>query len=732
MKNIRLIAMVGLGLIASNLFAQVPNRWEDPMKVNATVISNQMVRIQWESQFVNHFETGDFSLFDWNNAVSDYPWEITDSQSFDGSFSMRALNASIDNSTSAYDFQLGNLLYSIVSSDPPQVSLDGHIDGKAATGELIIPETVDYEEVTYTVTQIGYMAFAGCSGLTGHLTIPSTVETINVGAFQNCSGFTGDLVIPNSVTLLLGRAFWNCTGFDGHLTLSNSISKIYGCTFCGCTGLSGTLVIPDSVTEIAAEAFTSCGFTGTLVIPNSVTKMSVDLEYTFEGYGSFQDCTGFTDLKLPNTISIIGDYCFAQCTGLSGELLIPEGVTELWNHAFWSCDNLTSVKFPNSLTVIGYAAFEYCESLTGTLDIPLSVTKIYGLDFSYCQNISAINLHSGIQLSGIYIFDHCTSLTEIKIPEGWDRTSQGTFSNCSSLTKVSLPESMKAIESDCFKGCINLSEINLPQGITSIGIKAFSHCVSLSGELIIPDSVERIEAFALDSCTGITRIVLGQSVNFVAEPAFRNTRLESMVIRAITPPELKYITNQSNLSLDLPIFVPCSTLEAYQNAEGWSEFTNLQESLNVVLSVVSDDETAGTVRVLKEATCEDKMVQVEAMPNESCSFLYWEVNCNQVSTENPYSFELEEDTELVAHFSGTGLEELGQCVSVYPNPTSGVVRIEGVEADEVWVYNALGQVVKTVRGTNEVDLGGLVDGVYMLRITDVDGRSHLVRVVVKD
>ena len=76
MKNIRLIALV-------------------------SVISNQTVRVQWESQFVDHFETGDFSLFDWNNAVSDYPWEITDSQSFDGSFSMRASNAGIDNSTSA-------------------------------------------------------------------------------------------------------------------------------------------------------------------------------------------------------------------------------------------------------------------------------------------------------------------------------------------------------------------------------------------------------------------------------------------------------------------------------------------------------------------------------------------------------------------------------------------------------------------------------------------------------
>ena len=631
----------------------------------------------------------------------------------------------------AYDFQSGNLLYSIISTEPPRVSLDGHIEGVAAQGELIIPETVNYDEITYTVTQIGQMAFAGCSGLTGQLIIPSTVDTINAGAFLNCSGFTGDLVIPNSVTLLLGEAFWNCTGFDGQLTLSNSISKIYGCTFCGCSRLSGTLVIPSSVKEIAAQAFTSCGFTGTLAIPNSVTKISVDYDYTYEGYGSFQDCTGITMLRLPNTISIIGDYCFAQCTGLSGELEIPEGVTELWNHAFWRCNNLTSVKLPNGLTVIGYAAFEDCESLTGTIEIPLSVTKIYGLAFSYCQNINAVKLHSGIELSGNYIFDHCSSLTEIKIPEGWNRTGLGTFSNCSNLTKVSLPESLKTIESDCFKGCVNLFEINIPQGLTSIGIKAFSHCVSLSGELIIPDSVERIEAFALDSCTGLTRIIIGKSLNFIAEPAFRNTHLESMVIKAMIPPELKYITNQCYLPLDLPIIVPCNTLETYQTSEGWNDFINLSEGITSLFTVISADTTAGTFLVLKEATCEDGSVQLEALPNEGCQFLYWEVNGNQVSIENPYSFVLREDTEVVVHFSGSGVVEFGQNVSVYPNPVMDLVRIEGIEADTVQIYNALGQLVKTLQGVNEVCVKEMPKGVYLMRIIDKRGAKHTKRVIIE-
>ena len=124
------------------------------------------------------------------------------------------------------------------------------------------------------------------------------------------------------------------------------------------------------------------------------------------------------------------------------------------------------------------------------------------------------------------------------------------------------------------------------------------------------------------------------------------------------------------------------------------------------------------------------MVQVEAIPNEGCSFLYWEVNGNQVSTENPYSFEIEGDTELIAHFSGTGLKELGQCVSVYPNPARDRVRIDGIEAAEVQVCNGLGQLVKTVHGTNEISVAGLPTGVYLMRIIDVNGIFHTERVTV--
>jgi hypothetical protein len=71
-------------------------------------------------------------------------------------------------------------------------------------------------------------------------------------------------------------------------------------------------------------------------------------------------------------------------------------------------------------------------------------------------------------------------------------------------------------------------------------------------------------------------------------------------------------------------------------------------------------------------------------------------------------------------------------LQVYPNPARDRVVVEGLEAVEVKVYNTSGQMVKTVRGTNEVDLCGLAQGVYLLRITDAEGKSHTARVAVKE
>jgi hypothetical protein len=56
-------------------------------------------------------------------------------------------------------------------------------------------------------------------------------------------------------------------------------------------------------------------------------------------------------------------------------------------------------------------------------------------------------------------------------------------------------------------------------------------------------------------------------------------------------------------------------------------------------------------------------------------------------------------------------------VLVYPNPASDVVHIRGVDIPKVQVFNTLGQLVKTVQGTNEVNVSDLPVGTYLFRVT---------------
>ena len=70
-------------------------------------------------------------------------------------------------------------------------------------------------------------------------------------------------------------------------------------------------------------------------------------------------------------------------------------------------------------------------------------------------------------------------------------------------------------------------------------------------------------------------------------------------------------------------------------------------------------------------------------------------------------------------------------LTVYPNPANNLVCINGVEAAEVQVYNAIGQMVKTVRGTNEIDVVDLAEGVYLVRIMDAEGNIYTNKIAVR-
>ena len=79
-------------------------------------------------------------------------------------------------------------------------------------GDIIIPETIVFNQVSYGVTSIGEEAFYGCDSLTS-IVIPDSVTSIEESAFWYCSSLTS-IVIPDSVTSIEESAFAGCSSLS--------------------------------------------------------------------------------------------------------------------------------------------------------------------------------------------------------------------------------------------------------------------------------------------------------------------------------------------------------------------------------------------------------------------------------------------------------------------------------------------------------------------------------------
>ena len=89
--------------------------------------------------------------------------------------------------TKAFGFTVGDFNYS-VNSDGTTVTVTSHVNGTAATGELVIPETVTYNGSNYSVTAIGSGAFRNCTGFTGNLVIPTLATRRKTGHIPKTEG----------------------------------------------------------------------------------------------------------------------------------------------------------------------------------------------------------------------------------------------------------------------------------------------------------------------------------------------------------------------------------------------------------------------------------------------------------------------------------------------------------------------------------------------------------------
>jgi len=123
--------------------------------------------------------------------------------------------------------------------------------------------------------------------------------------------------------------------------------------------------------------------------------------------------------------------------------------------------------------------------------------------------------------------------------------------------------------------CGRQGAFSIPNSVDSIGYSAFSLCESLTS-IEIPNSVTSIGEFAFQACTDLSSVHIPDSVTNIGEYAFAYcTALDSITCEAVNPPTLG---NDVFYSVDksIPLYVPSESILAYQNADQWKDFTNIQ------------------------------------------------------------------------------------------------------------------------------------------------------------
>ena len=269
-------------------------------------------------------------------------------------------------------------------------------------GNVVIPSSIVYNDVTYSVTSIGDASFSECGILTS-VTIPNSVTSIGVSAFYGCSGLT-TITIPNSVT------------------------SIGECAFGGSPELTDVYCYAENLPNTKTDAFDGSYIEyATLHVPAS----SVNAYKNTEPWSKFKEIVGIGKQYYTLTYMVDGTKYKEYSVG-EGDNITPEPAPTKQGYTFFGWSDIPATMPANNVTVTGtfskntykltyfvdgqtYKTFSY---QYGTAITPEAAPTKQGYTFSGWSSIPGTMPANDVTVTGTFTKNAATTYMLIYMVDG--------------------------------------------------------------------------------------------------------------------------------------------------------------------------------------------------------------------------------------------------------------------------------------------------------------------------
>lgn len=259
----------------------------------------------------------------------------------------------------AVDTIINNISYSLNTEDKT-AKVTGAFSWD--NGDVVIPDTIVYQGISYSVTTIESDALKKNKTLTS-IKLPNTVTLIGMHAFFGCEKLVS-VEFSKSLEVISDDAFCWCESLS-EITLPNSLKRIFGHAFKYCTNLS-SIIIGDSVDYIGMGVFSDCSSLKSIVFPHSLERLDVNVT---------SNCKNLEKITLGNSLKEVKAN-FSRCTNLRDVYCFATQVPTATYKSGYSY----------------YNSFEREDVKNATLHVPTSLLNEYKnrIPWSYFGNIVAL------------------------------------------------------------------------------------------------------------------------------------------------------------------------------------------------------------------------------------------------------------------------------------------------------------------------------------------------------